>query len=58
MSSLESKLDEMLASFGVSAADLDALEEEDKKKQQKGGRKDDAKGSAAGEGKKKGAGDA
>ena len=58
LSSLESKLDEMLASLGGSAAELDALDEEEeeeqeeKKQQQQGGQKDDVKGSAAGEGKK------
>ncbi len=48
----------MLASLEGSAAELDALDEEEeegqeeKKQQQQGGQKGDAKGSAAGEGKK------
>jgi ElaB/YqjD/DUF883 family membrane-anchored ribosome-binding protein len=58
LTSLESKLDEILASFGVSAEELDALDEqeEEKKKSKKKAQKDredaDGKGAAvASEGK-------
>ncbi|KAG7293039.1 hypothetical protein NEMBOFW57_003084 [Staphylotrichum longicolle] len=47
LSNLESKLDEILASFGVTAAELDALEEEEKQGQKTGG----ADGDRAGDGK-------
>ncbi|KAK4034095.1 hypothetical protein C8A01DRAFT_39431 [Parachaetomium inaequale] len=64
LTSLESKLDEILASFGVSAEDLDALDEQEekKKKTRKDGKDGEGKGAAAAaaseasEGKKGGGG--
>ncbi|KAH6650738.1 hypothetical protein F5144DRAFT_617532 [Chaetomium tenue] len=59
LTNLEGKLDEILASFGVSAADLDALDEQEavERKSQGGGEKGgdgdgDGKGSSGEEGKK------
>jgi hypothetical protein len=52
LTSLESKLDAILASLGVSAADLDALDREDEQQQQKDSSGDGKGAGEGGEGKK------
>ncbi|KAK4128788.1 hypothetical protein N657DRAFT_676531 [Parathielavia appendiculata] len=50
LNNLESKLDELLASFGASSQDMDAIDGEDKQQQKR--RSENEKGAAEGEGGK------